>query len=285
MTTLPDDLRLTGPELNQWHDNLHLASGNHQNPDDGMCVMEAIAWITGGDFDDAPACVHPVIRAFAISWNDSLSGAGRDRLLKPLMWDMAGTAAEDPAVGEQLAWMATDWLVRVQAPAWLRLAGLSDQADTLAGLTELNAYTTPGIMPTLRAVREDSRAAWASAWASAGAAAGDAAGDAAWASAGAAARDAARDAAWASAWAAVRDEAWAAAGDAAWASAGAAVRDAAKDAAWASAGAAARDAAKDAAWASAWAAAGAALQPTKVELQGSAVDLLQRMCAHAKAAR
>jgi len=68
---------------------------------------------------------------------------------------------------------------------------------------------------------------------------------------------AARDAARAAAWAAARDAAGAAAGDAAWA--------AAWDAAWASAWAAARDAAK------------AKLQQTKVSLQQSAVDLLQRL--------
>jgi hypothetical protein len=57
----------------------------------------------------------------------------------------------------------------------------------------------------------------------------------------------------------------AAAGDAAWA--------AAWDAAWAAAGDAAGDAARDAAWA----AAGDALQPTVIDLQTSAFDLLDRM--------
>ena len=57
--------------------------------------------------------------------------------------------------------------------------------------------------------------------------------------------------------------AWAAAGDAAWA------------AAWAAAG----DAAGAAAWAAAWDAAGAKLAPTKAELQASAGELIERMCA------
>ena len=79
------------------------------------------------------------------------------------------------------------------------------------------------------------------------------------------------DAAWAAAWDAVRDAAGDAAGAAAWDAAGAAVRDAA----WAAAGAAAGAAA----WAAAGDAAGAALADTVTELQASASDLLDRMCA------
>ena len=41
--------------------------------------------------------------------------------------------------------MALDWLVRVQAPAWLRLAGLTGQADMLTGMAEVNAETCPSI--------------------------------------------------------------------------------------------------------------------------------------------
>ena len=65
------------------------------------------------------------------------------------------------------------------------------------------------------------------------------------------------------------DAARAAAGDAAGDAAWAAARAAAWDAAWAAARAAAGDAARDAAW--------AALELTKVELQASALDLLDRM--------
>ena len=143
--------------------------------------------------------------------------------------------------------MALDWLVRVHTPAWLRLAGLVDQADLLAGLAEVDAGTCPSIKPMLEAVRMDAAAAggvvrdaaWAVAWAVAGDAAGDAARDAAGAVAG--------DAAGAVAWDAARDAAWAVAGDAAWG--------------------AARDAARD------------ALAPTVTELQTSAHDLIDRMLA------
>ena len=85
--------------------------------------------------------------------------------------------------------MALDWLVRVQAPAWLRLAGLTGQADMLAGMAEVTPETCPSIEAPLQAVRQDAAAAGAAAWDAAGAAARDAAGAAAWAAAGAAARE------------------------------------------------------------------------------------------------
>jgi hypothetical protein len=160
--------------------------------------------------------------------------------------------------------MAADWYIRVQTPAWLRLAGLTTQAEALEAFPEIIDFSAvPSLKPTLDAIRQDAAAAWDAAWDAARAAAWDAARAAAWDAAGAAAR--------AAAW----DAAGAAAGAAAWDAARAAARAAAWDAAWD----AARAAAWDAAGAAAWDAAGAALAPTVTALQISAVDLVKRMCA------
>lgn len=242
----------------EWLDQLELADGAHSTPGDGMCWMEAVAFAQGEDFTDHPDCVSPVIAAFGRSWQDALSGDDRQRLIKPLFWDVVGTRANDPAVESELAWLAVDWLVRIHTPAWLRLAGLTRQADMLAGLGEMTPDSVSSMMPTLEAVRRDARAAGAAA----GAAARAAAWDGAWAAARAAAGAAAGAAAWDGAWDAAWDAAWAAAGDAAWA------------AAWAAAGAAARGAARDA--------ARAAMRPTVLELQDSASDLVRHMCEHAR---
>jgi hypothetical protein len=238
---------------------LQLASGGHSSPEAGMCVMEATAYIAGEKFSDSPECVSPVIAAFCRSWNDGLGDEARNRLLKPYITKIIGTntgAADD----EVRAWMATDWLVRVQTPAWLDLAGLKDDAERLRNLPALTSSEIAlAVQDTLDQVRASASSRAAAAWAAAWAAARDAARDAAWA--------AARDAAWDAAWAAARD----AARDAAWAAA----RAAARDAAWA----AARDAAWAAAWAAARDAAWDALQPTVDSLQGSALELLDRMIA------
>ena len=157
-------------------DTLHLEKGNHSSPDAGMCVMEAVAMLASEDFSDAPQCVSPVIRAFLVSWNDSLDDDDR-QTLKQYIPMVIGTNA-GPAVDIELSWMALDWLVRVQAPAWLRLAGLNDQAAVLTEMAEITATTCPSILPALQAVRTDADAAWDAAGAAARAAARDAAGDA-----------------------------------------------------------------------------------------------------------
>ena len=150
-----------------------LKSGAHdENDGASMCAMEAAAWIAGEPWSDHPKCVCPVISAFMRSWNDSLPDDRRTELLLPLIPATIGTRGSD-ALANRRATMATDWLIRVHTPAWLRLAGLTKQADSLSSLPEITDFAkTPGLLPTLQAVRDDAAAAW------------DAARDAAWAAAG-----------------------------------------------------------------------------------------------------
>ena len=164
-----------------------LKSGAHSEGA-AMCAMEAVAYIAGEPWSDHPQCASPVIAAFMRSWNDSLpSDAERERLLLPFIPKIVGTRGSE-ALEHRRSLMAADWLVRVHTPAWLRLAGLEDQALSLEGLPEITSMAqVPSIRGPIEAVRIDAVAAGAAAWA----AAGDAARDAAWAAAGAAARAAA----------------------------------------------------------------------------------------------
>jgi hypothetical protein len=240
-----------------------LASGSHEPNDTDMCVMEAVAFVTHKEWSDHPPCVCPVIGAFVRTWNDGLSDAERTDILLPFVPRLLNTK-RDEATERARAMMAADWLIRTHAVAWLRLARLNEQADFLAALPEITDFAQcPSLMTNLPAIRRDAAAA--------GAAARDAAGAAAWA----AARDAARAAAWDAARAAAWDAARAAAGDAAWAAAWDVAWDAARAAAWDAAWDAARDAAGAAAGDAAW----DALKSTQVELQKSAVELVDRMIA------
>jgi hypothetical protein len=236
---------------------LKLGRGSHDPPSNGLvnaCVMEAVAYVAGEPFSDHPECASPVITSFLVSWNDAMNDVDR-QMLKPYIVRLVGTRT-GKRHEEQRAWMFTDWLARECAPAWMRLAGLTGQAELLESLAPLrSAASARKAQPVLDAARKDSAAARAAAW------------DAAWAAAG----DAAWAAAWASAWDAARASAW----DAAAAAAGAAAGAAAWDAARAAAGAAAGDASR----AAAGAAAAAALAPTTRELQRSALLLLDRMIA------
>jgi hypothetical protein len=288
---------LIKPELFTQIQSMPLRRGSHgENDDLHMCVMEAVSYIAGEPWSDAPQCACPVITTFMVSWNDSLpSNEERDRLLKPLIPLIVGTRSTK-AVEEKRSYMALDWLIRVYTPKWLDMVpALHHDAKALRELdaiVDIAGATAAGAKVRIAAseassARDAARdAAGDAAWAAVRDAAGYAAGDAAWV----AVRDAAGDAAGDAAWDAVRD----AAGDAAWVAAGAAAGDAARAAArdaawaaagaaaWAAAGAAAWAAAGDAAWAAAgdaaWAAAGAALKPTTQWLQAGAAELVKNMC-------
>src|SRR5919108_537346 len=156
-----------------WVDQLKLDTGNHRDPDHGACVMEAVAYITGEPWSDHPQCASPVLGAFLRAWNDGLDDETRQRL-KPYVPRLVGTAG-DAAVEERRAWMATDWLVRVCAPAFLDLARLTEEAESYRQLPEIvDGDVARDAQATISSGRETA----------------DAAGDVA----RAAARDAARDA-------------------------------------------------------------------------------------------
>jgi len=271
-------------------------AGSH-SPDGKACVMEAVSWLADERWSDAPECASPVIGAFCRSFWDS-SPDNWPGLLERID-RIAGSAK--PEADEARAWMATDWLVRVFTPTWLRKAGLTEDAAALEALPALTTTElTNAALPVIQKARANGAAAWDAARAAAWAAAGAAAGAAAWDAARAAARDAARaaagDAAWDAARAAAGDAAGdaaraaarAAAGDAAWAAARAAAGAAAWAAAGAAAGAAARAAAKskrtyatkyDAAYKAARSVVDVALAETVTELRASAFGLLDRMLA------
>ena len=213
---------------------LVLKAGGHESPEAGMCVNEAVAFYAHEAHTDRPKCMSPVIASFTMSWNDG-SGWARKALVAYIP-RLVGTNT-GKADDEKRAWLATDWLARECAPAFLRAAGLTEHAEALESLAPvLSPQSAKDCQPKLAA---------------AGAAAWDAAGDAAW--------DAAWDAAGDAAWDAARD----AAGDAAW--------DAARAAAWDAARAAA-GAAKNLREA-----ADKALAPVVEQLQVSALGLLDRM--------
>ncbi|HKW09723.1 MAG TPA: hypothetical protein VJO33_05040, partial [Gemmatimonadaceae bacterium] len=133
-----------------------------------------------GRFGDDHPSISRVIRSFCISFNDGLpDDESRNRLLRPYITRILGTRTTE-ADETTRAWLATDWLVRVHAPAWLELAGLTDDASKLRALPALtSAEIALAVQQTISGARERAAAAWAAARA--------AARDAAWAAARAAA--------------------------------------------------------------------------------------------------
>ena len=194
-------------------EDIILKHGKHDTREQGMCVTEAVAYVAGEPHSDNPVCVSPVIGALLRSWNDALcSDADRTRLLMPLIPVVIGTRA-DKATEERRSYMALDWLIRVNLPAFLDLTpALQPHAAIIRALPEI------ADLPSAQCADPNVIAAWD--------AASDAASAAAWDAASVAAWDAARDAASAAASAAASVAAWTAACDAALEAAWAAALDA-----------------------------------------------------------
>src|SRR5258708_1333831 len=166
-------------------ETLTLAHGRHENRDDGLCLMEAVAWFAGKPHSDRPPCVSPVLGAYGRTLNDILPDIPRQDL-KQFIPRLPGTGGDGK--DETRGYIALDWLVRTYTPAWLDLAGLTAEAAALRDFRRIaDLAAARAVRPHVLAARDNGAAAWA--------AAGDAAGDAAWAAAGAAPWAAARPAA------------------------------------------------------------------------------------------
>jgi hypothetical protein len=129
------DLAVLGstPDL----DSIVLERSAHQRRGTRLTLLELVSWLNHEPHSDAPACVSPVLATFA-RW---LTAGLPDDALQPLkaiasqLIGTAPTAAEDERARQ---WMATEWLVRRQAPAWLRAAGLRELAERLTSLGPLS---------------------------------------------------------------------------------------------------------------------------------------------------
>lgn len=216
-----------------------LAAGPHASPEGPMCAMEAVAHIAGEPRSDRPACASPSIATFVRAWNDGLAQEDRDALILPLVARLVGTPGSEALERRRVA-MAADWLVRTHLPAWFHLAKLNVEADELSGLPELTDITDiAALCDHLKRARK--RAAIA---------------DLTLRQTGPAVRAAAWDATHQAAWATVSDDLE---------TAGRPFIAAGWDAAYAAAYAAARACAK------------APLEPTRRELERSAIALVERM--------
>jgi hypothetical protein len=166
---------------------MRLSHGAHGTREAGVCLLEAVAWLAGEPHSDRPACTSLVLSTYGRTLNDTLlpSRADLEPRLRALAPRLVGTAGR-PELDQRAGLMAADWLVRVYTPAWLRVAGLAEHADALAGgdpIRSWDSLPTTGLAAARGAARSAAdSAAWSAAW--------SAADSAAWGAAKSAARDA-----------------------------------------------------------------------------------------------
>jgi hypothetical protein len=106
------------------------AGGDYEN---GLCVMEAVAWMASEGATDEPECACPILGAFAFRLNDSLTEENRQQL-KPLILPLTGTRSKDheKARAEYLVLAVTNRIVsQVFEARWPNHAKALREAKTM----------------------------------------------------------------------------------------------------------------------------------------------------------
>ncbi len=122
-------------------DDIVLETTPHARRGLRLTFLELVSWLAHEPHSDAPHTVSPVLATYA-RWFASALSSERRQGLKPRAHLLIGTGRPpmaDEAHGltasdSERVWLATDWLIRVQAAAWLRLAGLTEAAGRLEGI-------------------------------------------------------------------------------------------------------------------------------------------------------
>jgi hypothetical protein len=142
---------------------LELEYGAHMRRQDGVCLMEAVAWFAGKEHTDRPPCVSPVLGAFGRALNDRMKPEDRQQL-KRFIPVLPGTAG-NPDADRARAWLAADWLVRTALVAWLDAAGLADDATAVQELDPVLSYEAlEDARPVLRRARDGARVVYDAVW-------------------------------------------------------------------------------------------------------------------------
>lgn len=141
-------------------EDINLGIGTHDNPSEGLCLLEAVAYVAGEAHSDHPQCVSPVLGAYGRKLNDCLGNEDRQKL-KPFIVHMPGTA--DDGLDEVRGYIATDWVVRTATPRLLRAANhtaLAERLEALALVKDKNtASAAEGEALRVREIRSNVREA------------------------------------------------------------------------------------------------------------------------------
>jgi hypothetical protein len=134
---------------------LTLTHGGHSARDQGVCLMEAVAWAAGEPHSDHPRCVSPVLTSMGMRLNDNLDDTERQQL-KPYIFKVIGTRGDgkDPARRR----MARDWLMTSALPEWLELANRPDLVEQCRAAADLEGNDLYEAIASIRDLTYKARA-------------------------------------------------------------------------------------------------------------------------------
>ncbi len=113
-----------------------LQKGAHDNPEEGLCAMEMVAFIERLPHSDHPPCTCPVLAAFVRRTNDRMTPNDRQKLLTVLP-DLVGTVSPEHE-RERVEFFAMQ-AVNVWAADALDAAGYSEHASACRAAQDLKA--------------------------------------------------------------------------------------------------------------------------------------------------
>ncbi len=118
-------------------EKISLKRGKHRNSEEGMCVMEAVAYIAGEPHSDHPKCADRAITSALIRLNDRMpDDATRDKYLKPIIPQIVGTVSTQEVYIKR-GFVAADFAVRISAPLVMDMLGKTEYATKLRALAPL----------------------------------------------------------------------------------------------------------------------------------------------------
>lgn len=135
----------------QEHD-IVLTKGGHFTREEGMCLMEAVAYIGGSGHTDRPDCACPVVTEFAIEVNDNIDDDNiRNAALKPVIRNILNSDTDDRGVLKDRSFHLAKGVVTTFLPM---LLSVEDNADTQAMAPAVEAMAW-GTIDNLRHVLSD----------------------------------------------------------------------------------------------------------------------------------
>ena len=117
-------------------ESITLERSAHPRRGTRLTLLELVSWLNHEPHGDTPASVSPVLATFARWLAAGLDDADR-QMLKSVAPRLIGTGPATLEEDRARQWLASQWLVRVQAPAWLRAAGMAEAAQRLEALDRL----------------------------------------------------------------------------------------------------------------------------------------------------
>jgi hypothetical protein len=121
---------------------IDLDIGSHRTREDGLCVMEAVAWLAGEEHSDHPRCVPCSLAAVLRYGNDFLASQDARNALGRAWAPLIVGLPQDEASEARRAYAAADWAVRTCVADALEVAGLTEASAALRELPPINDSRT-----------------------------------------------------------------------------------------------------------------------------------------------